>query len=119
MTSKIAKPKQFNKWEAKLNDILHSLLPDRLIYPEFRFHEIRKWRFDFAVICDYTKIAFEIEGGTWSGGRHVHPIGFAKDCEKYNMAVSMGWQVYRLTPAMVTEDYLTELLFPPAKIPEV
>lgn len=75
---------------------------------EYRFHFKRKWRFDAAY--PEQKVAFEVEGGTWSGGRHVNPIGFEKDCEKYNTAAKMGWRVYRLTPKMIKEDYLQELI---------
>lgn len=77
---------------------------------EYKFHPTRRWRFDFA----YPKsmIALEVEGGTWIGGRHIHPIGFEKDCEKYNMAASMGWKVYRVTPKMLTKEYLSTLVSP-------
>jgi hypothetical protein len=46
-------------------------------------------------------IAAEIEGGTWSGGRHTRGSGFEADCEKYNVAAAKGWRVYRFTGAMV------------------
>ena len=51
---------------------------------EFKFHPIRKWRFDYA-IPDH-KIALEVEGGVWTGGRHTSSVGFMKDMEKYNTA---------------------------------
>lgn len=63
---------------------------------EFKFHPVRKWRFDYA-IPEY-KIALEVEGGVWSGGRHTSPKGFLGDIEKYNMATLMGWRVFRTTP---------------------
>ena len=66
---------------------------------EYRFHPPRKWRFDFAY--PDRKIAIEVEGGTWSGGRHTRGFGFAKDCEKYNQAVLDGWKVLRFTGKMV------------------
>ena len=63
---------------------------------EYKFHPTRKWRFDFA-IPDY-KVALEVEGGVWTGGRHTSSTGFLKDIEKYNMATLMGWKVLRTTP---------------------
>jgi hypothetical protein len=60
----------------------------------------RKWRFDFS--WPDKKIAAEIEGGIWSGGRHTRGNGFSEDCAKYNQATLLGWRVFRFTPAMVT-----------------
>ena len=71
---------------------------------EFRFHEARKFRFDFA--HPMTKIAFEIEGGTWSGGRHTRGAGYQKDCEKYNLAALCGWTVFRFTTTMINSGNL-------------
>lgn len=96
-----------NKWESLLIQLLHKIT-SVIAEVEYRFHPIRKWRFDAAY--PEQKIAFEVEGGTWAGGRHVNPIGFEKDCEKYNTATKMGWRVYRLTPKMIKEDYLEELV---------
>ena len=67
---------------------------------EHRFHETRKWRFDFAHL--ETKTAIEIEGGVWSGGRHTRGAGYAKDAEKYNEANFAGWSVIRLVGPMIT-----------------
>ena len=66
---------------------------------EHRFHAVRRWRFDFAYPDQ--KLAIEVEGGVWSGGRHTRGAGFTKDCEKYNTALMDGWRVYRCTPQMV------------------
>lgn len=66
---------------------------------EFRFHPERKWRFDFAY-PDH-KVAIEVEGGTWSRGRHTRGSGYEKDCEKYNAASLLGWSVYRFTSTMI------------------
>ena len=63
---------------------------------EFKFHPVRKWRCDYAV-PEY-KIALEVEGGVWTGGRHTSPKGFLGDIEKYNTATLMGWRVFRTTP---------------------
>lgn len=63
---------------------------------EFRFHPIRRWRFDYAI--PKYKIALEVEGGVWTGGRHTRPQGFLGDVEKYNTATVMGWRVLRTVP---------------------
>lgn len=69
---------------------------------EHRFHEKRRWRFDFAHLP--SKTAIELDGGTWSGGRHVRGKGFEQDCIKINTAVSLGWRVFRLTSTMLKKD---------------
>ena len=66
---------------------------------EFRFHPKRRWRFDFA--WPDKMVAVELEGGTWTGGRHTRGKGFRNDCEKYNSAAFLGWTVIRLTTDMV------------------
>jgi len=66
---------------------------------ELRFHETRRWRFDFA--WPYLMIAAEIEGGQWVDGRHTRGAGYANDAEKYNAATEMGWRVFRFATSMV------------------
>ena len=61
--------------------------------------DLGDWRFDFA--WPDRKIAVEIEGATWTGGRHTRGSGFEEDCRKYNAATSLGWQVYRFTGSQV------------------
>lgn len=63
---------------------------------EYKFHPVRKWRFDYAIPS--ALVALEVEGGVWTGGRHINPQGFLNDMEKYNSATLMGWSVYRTTP---------------------
>jgi hypothetical protein len=71
--------------------------------PEHRFAPPRRWRFDFAHIP--AQVAVELEGGTFKKkGRHTTGVGFAKDCEKYNTAASMGWALFRLTPQMLDAE---------------
>lgn len=62
---------------------------------EFRFIPPRKFRFDFA--WPSPAIAIEIEGGIFAHGRHTRGVGFARDCEKHNLAVLAGWRVLRVT----------------------
>lgn len=68
---------------------------------EHRFHLGRDWKFDFA--WPDKMIAVELEGGTWSGGRHVRGKGFEEDCRKYNAAVELGWKLFRYTTKMVED----------------
>jgi hypothetical protein len=75
---------------------------------EYRFHPVRKWRFDFA--WPECKIAAEAEGATWSRGRHTRGSGFAKDCEKYNEAALDGWFVFRFTGGMIECGGAIEML---------
>lgn len=63
---------------------------------EFQFCDERKWAFDYAWPAN--RIALEIEGGAWTGGRHTRGGGFLDDMEKYNEAACMGWRVLRCTP---------------------
>lgn len=74
---------------------------------EHTFAKPRRWRFDFAHLA--SRCAVELEGGTHSGGRHTRHAGFRGDCEKYNAAQRLGWQVYRYTGDMLTPDALEEL----------
>ena len=66
---------------------------------EYRFDAFRRWRFDFA--WPDLKLAVEVEGGTWAGGRHTTGSGFEKDCEKYNSAAAQGWTVLRYTGGLI------------------
>lgn len=68
--------------------------------PEHGFHPTRKWRFDFAHLP--SRVAVEIEGGTWMSGGHSRGKGYQEDCEKYNEAVRLNWRVFRLTGKMIT-----------------
>lgn len=69
--------------------------------PEHRFHATRRWRFDYA--WPSIKLALEVEGGTWAGGRHTTGAGYSRDCEKYNEALIIGWRVLRVTTDMIKD----------------
>ncbi len=60
---------------------------------EYRFHPVRRWRFDFAI--PKGKVALELEGGLWIRGHHVDPVGYIKEMEKYSEAAYEGWFVFR------------------------
>lgn len=75
---------------------------------EHKFHPTRKWRFDYAI--PRHKIAIEVEGGVWTGGRHTSPKGFLNDMEKYNTATVMGWRVLRTIPDELCTNATLEMI---------
>jgi hypothetical protein len=62
---------------------------------EHKFHEKRKWLFDWAFPA--VKIAIEYEGLMSKKSRHTTIKGYTGDTEKYNSAQAKGWRVIRLT----------------------
>jgi very-short-patch-repair endonuclease len=76
-------------------------IPNTTWTPEYQFHSDRKWRFDFAELD--LRIAIEVEGGIYSGGRHVKGKGFQADMDKLNEATRLGWRVLRFS----TEDVMS------------
>jgi very-short-patch-repair endonuclease len=79
------------------NKIARALSAARIKFErEYKFHPTRKWRFDFAIPAK--KIAIEFEGGIYlKKARHTSSTGYAKDVEKYNEAVLLGWKILRYT----------------------
>ena len=75
---------------------------------EYRFHPVRRWRFDFAL--PDRKIAIEYEGGTWNKGGHVRGKHYSSDCEKYSVASIMGWTVIRITADMLRDGTAHDLI---------
>ncbi len=57
---------------------------DNLPQPEreYRFHPVRRWRFDFAY--PEQKVGIECEGGTWAKSRHTTGSGYRGDCAMGN-----------------------------------
>lgn len=66
---------------------------------EYRFHPVRKWRFDLA--WPALMIAVEVEGSVYAGGRHTRGKGYEGDLRKYNAAAALGWVVYRFSTGQV------------------
>jgi very-short-patch-repair endonuclease len=65
------------------------------IETEYKFLEDRKFHFDIAI--PELKIAIELNGGIWSGGRHTNGTNYEKDLEKINLAQANGWRVFQFT----------------------
>jgi very-short-patch-repair endonuclease len=68
--------------------------------PQYRGIPGRRFRFDFA--WPARLLAVEVDGGTWTGGRHTRGKGYEGDCEKANEAICLGWRVLRVTTAQVS-----------------
>jgi len=65
---------------------------------------LKDWRFDKAWPDE--KVFAELQGGVWSGGRHVTGIGYEGDCEKLNAATLLGWRGMILTSNALKSDPL-------------
>ena len=75
---------------------------------EFRFHPVRRWRFDFA--WPMHKVALEVNGGVWTQGRHTRGAGAIKDMEKQNAAAVLGWRMLYTTPSGLCSGATVDLL---------
>lgn len=81
--------------------ILRVYFKNSEIEEEYRFHPVRRFRFDFAI--PKLKIAIEYEGIMSAKSRHSSVKGYTKDCEKYNLAVVEGWRVLRYTALNISQ----------------
>ena len=62
----------------------------------------RRWRIDRA--WPDLKIAVELEGGVYSGGRHTRGAGYEKDLEKYNAMTVAGWRILRYSANQLQDN---------------
>jgi hypothetical protein len=72
--------------------------------PEYKFHKTRGWRIDFFIEYNGVKLAVEVEGGVFTGGRHTTSTGFIGDMEKYNEFVLYGIWLYRVIPSELNKE---------------
>ena len=82
---------------------------------EWVFHPHRKWRFDYAWVLfienrDPIRVALEVDGAIWRGGRHTSGAGFKKDMEKFNAAALLGWRILRCTPEDLLKTKTAEMV---------
>lgn len=75
---------------------------------ELHFHPVRRWRWDLAWPDE--RVAVEIQGGTWSRGRHTRGRGYEEDCLKLAAGVLLGWRVLWVTTQMVADGRALALL---------
>jgi very-short-patch-repair endonuclease len=75
---------------------------------EHRFHPVRKWRFDYA--WPDSKVAMEVDGAIFGGkSGHNTGVGIARDAEKSNAAVELGWRLIRLTAKSNLDDEIRRI----------
>lgn len=67
---------------------------------EYRFHNTRRWRLDFANL-EY-KLAVEIQGSGYGHGGT--PKSLASDIEKHQALTLLGWKFFPIAANAVTED---------------
>lgn len=77
---------------------------------EYKFHPIRKWRYDYFI--PELKAAIEYEGLMSEKSGHTTITGYTSDTEKYNAANALGHKVLRYTALNYTNltNDLKELL---------
>ena len=92
-------PRQPAKQIAEMCNILHAMGIEYVT--EHRFHDLRKFRFDIAILD--MKVGIEYEGLMSEKSRHTTIEGFTMDCIKYNLAVKEGWRVMRYTAKNYTD----------------
>lgn len=105
----------FSKTLKQRGEIAKQVFPDLCVQnglprpdTEFRFTTKRKWRMDYA--WPKYMVGLEVDGGTWSGGRHTRGSGWEKDTEKLNNAASMGWRMLRCTPQTLCSPEMIETI---------
>jgi hypothetical protein len=85
-------------------------LPEPVL--EHRFTKARRWRID--VSYPGQLVGIEVDGGLWVRGRHLRPLGYRKDCEKFAEAAVLGWRLIRVVPEQIRDGsalrWLTGLL---------
>jgi very-short-patch-repair endonuclease len=83
------------KMSAGATEIMLLLKANKIKFEqEYRFHPVRKFRMDFALVD--RKVCIEYEGIS-GRSRHTSITGYSRDCEKYNLATVMGWKILRYT----------------------
>jgi hypothetical protein len=91
------KPGEANKLQLRL--FLETLFDKERVQTEYKFHPVRRWRFDYAI--PEIKVAVEYHGhaGFIRTGASGHSTikGLTNDCEKMNAAHALGWRVLAFT----------------------
>lgn len=100
----LAQPSQPARGKLGPADLLRLQIEESALPPPVQEHTFappRRWRFDLA--WPALMVAVEVDGGTWTQGRHTRGSGYELDCEKLNRAAALGWRVLRYTTSMVRD----------------
>ncbi|MGL5078615.1 MAG: hypothetical protein ACRDBG_22680 [Waterburya sp.] len=74
---------------------------------EVRLVPSRRYKFDF--VHKESRVAIEINGGTWGIGGHSSGKGLNRDYEKLNLAQMHGFLVFQLSSSMITLDWVERI----------
>ena len=95
--------------EQELEFQLHAAHLDEGMVREFMFLKPRRrYRADFA--WPEPKLLVEVEGGVYSGGRHVRGKGFTEDLHRSNLAQLEGYMILRFTGEQVKSGLALDLI---------
>lgn len=61
-----------------------------------------RYRADFA--WPSAQVALEIQGGTWTLGKHSSGVGIERDCAKSFTAQAAGWACFAITGTMLKKQ---------------
>lgn len=75
---------------------------------EHRFAPPRRYRWDLAF--PERMVAVEVDGATWTGGRHTTGRGHQTDCEKRNLGTLMGWRIFTFSTSMIRDGAHMDVL---------
>jgi hypothetical protein len=75
---------------------------------QYRFVPGRQYRFDRCYPDQ--KVAVEVQGGIWTGGRHARGSGIAAECVKLSIAAALGWRVLLVTDEMLESGQAVDLI---------
>lgn len=69
--------------------------------PEYRWHPVRKYRADYALVVQ--RILIEYDGGLWINGGHSRGNARMHDMEKDRAATMLGWRTLRYAPEQMAQ----------------
>lgn len=90
-------PKLPSEGEVSFIEAWRDYVPSVGLMSEYKFHNFREWRLDFA--HPESRVAIEFEGYG-----HQKDNRYKSDLDKYNALAFEGWALFRCTKAMVEKD---------------